>query len=73
LFLGTLSDNNADRVRKGRNADAKGVKNSNAKLTEAQVLAVRASNATGTFLAAKYGVTKEMISQIKRRKTWKHI
>lgn len=46
------------------------------KLTTAQVLEVRRRRAAGELLvplAREYGVTKESISQITRRITWKHL
>jgi hypothetical protein len=71
LFLGTGSDNIADMVAKGRTLI--GERQPMAKLTEAQVLAIRASGDTQTALAARYNVTQVNISCIKTRKSWKHI
>ena len=49
----------------------------NSKLTEQQVLEIRADWATGKYtqkqLAEKYDVSISLISQIVNRKTWKHI
>lgn len=73
LFLGTDADNVADRDAKGRNADIAGEKNVNAKLTEKQVLEIRASDETNVALAARYNVTQPVISHIRLRKSWKHI
>lgn len=44
-----------------------------ARLTEDDVRAIRASNATGVALAECYGVTTTLISNVRRGKTWKHI
>jgi hypothetical protein len=73
LFLGTHSDNMADRGAKGRQARPNGTTNGRSKLTEAEVLDIRASTDTGSSLATKYNVTRQLISLIKLRKTWKHI
>jgi hypothetical protein len=73
LFLGTLADNMADRDAKGRCHSPKGRKNPSAKLTESQVLEVRASNKTSRAIAVKYGVHPATISSIRLRKSWKHI
>lgn len=73
LFLGTDADNVADMVAKGRLGPREGVSNGSAKLTEAQVLEIRASNATGVALAAKYGIYQTTISDIRLRRRWKHI
>lgn len=54
-----------------------GVKNPAAKLTEAQVLEIRARYAAGGIfqyvLAKEYSVTQGLITSIVRRKTWRHI
>ena len=71
LFLGTNSDNMADMMAKGRSSQ--GSKHGQAKLTEAQVLAIRASGAARLALATKYGVTNHAIYEVLSRKTWKHI
>jgi hypothetical protein len=71
LFLGTNADNAADRNSKGR--QTKGTSHPACKLTEAQVLEIRASAATQKSLASKYGVAQSQISKIKSRKLWPHI
>jgi len=75
LFLGTRAENNADRVAKGRTRVGvqPGEKNPGAKLTERDVRAIIASNETGVVLAARYGVGKMAISDIRRGVTWRHI
>ena len=54
-----------------------GGNNSNSKLTEQQVLEIRADWATGKYtqkeLAEKHNVSRPLISQIVNRKIWKHI
>jgi hypothetical protein len=74
LFLGTNADNTADKVTKGRQHRLRGTAHGMAKLTEADVLAIRAENsATAPDLASKYGVSPEAISAIRHRRNWKHI
>jgi hypothetical protein len=73
MFLGTNADNVADRDAKGRNANTEGEKNVNAKLTEKCVLEIREADETGVALAAKYGVSRKLISMIRLRQLWKHI
>jgi len=51
----------------------KGEKSGRAKLTNKKVIAIRKSKKTEVFLAKKYGVVKSVISNVKLRKTWKHI
>jgi len=71
LFLGTAAENNADRDAKGRQVPggARGERNKS-KLTEANVLAIRASHERQITLAARFGVDPSTISQIKTRKRW---
>lgn len=71
LFLGTIQDNMDDRNAKGR--QARGERNGPAKLTEEQVLAIRADPRTNRAIAKDYGVFETTISTIKHRHTWKHI
>jgi hypothetical protein len=70
LFLGSHDDNMADRSRKGR--AMRGSAHVAAKLTERDVLAVRASDETATALADRYGVTVGAISKITTGRTWRH-
>jgi len=73
LFLGTNADNVADKVAKGRGADLRGTKNPRAKLTEADVMAIRQSKLTGPQLAKIYGIAKQNIYAAKHGKTWGHL
>jgi len=73
LSTGTRAENQVDRVRDG--TDVTGEKCYNAKLTEAQVLTIRA-NPEKKFhreLAEEYGVAQGLITNIINRKRWKHI
>lgn len=73
LYLGTQKENSADRERKGRGVYVRGENVGNAKLTEAQVLAIRSDTRSERALIEHYGVSSAHISRIKRRKTWNHI
>lgn len=73
LFMGTHAENMADRNRKGRAAHNRGEQHGCAKLTEAQVLAIRDSTQTQKTLAAKYGVSISTISLILKRDVWTHL
>ncbi len=84
LFLGTLQDNSDDMIAKGRHAmqqhperALKGSQNSNAKLTEKDVLVIRTRYAAGGItqpaLAVEYGVSAPVITNIINRKSWRHI
>lgn len=79
LFLGTPLENNDDKVLKRRHVH--GSKTATAKLTEAQVLAIRAAKPEGKraprglaiSLGAQFGVKPQTISEIWGKKSWKHI
>ncbi len=75
LFLGTVNDNVADRVTKGRTNH--GEEHPNARLTDSDIVEIRqlySSRAlTQVELAARFHVSSVAISCIVRRKTWKHV
>lgn len=71
LFLGTNADNTADRDQKGR--QAKGERCGRAKLTEADVRAIRLSSDTHAALSKRYGVGATSIWEIKAGRSWAHV
>lgn len=71
LVLGTHQNNMDDMVSKQRHMH--GITHVQSKLTEADVIAIRAANNTQKELAAAYGVSFQTISDIQRRITWQHI
>lgn len=74
LFLGTPAENMADRDAKGRQAHQRGEINPLAKLTEADVLAIRsAKGRLQRELAAQYGVSRGHISFIRTGRKWRHL
>ena len=76
LWTGTILDNVQDMDAKGRSNRITGEGHGRAKLTEADILRIRAMGAEGwsyTAIASVYGVTANNVSYIIRRKTWKHI
>lgn len=64
LFLGTDADNHTDKTLKGRAA---------VKLTAADVLAIRADTRPGTIVAEAFGISPCTVSEIRRRRTWRHV
>jgi len=69
LRWATAAENQADRLLHG--TDTRGEKHGMAKLTEQDVLAIRAQSwRSGNALAAEYGVGKSTISQIRHRRFW---
>jgi hypothetical protein len=77
LFLGTAHDNIMDCERKGRAVHPRGEAAGKAKLTERQVLCIRALHVpyvTGlTKLARIFHVTPQCINSIVHRITWRHL
>lgn len=72
LFLGTQSENVADKVAKDR--QARGADAGNAKLTETDVLAIRNANGvTIRVLAKRYKIGRHQICRIRSGKQWAHL
>lgn len=75
LRLGTQTQNLRDMHTKGRQGGAPGIKNFNAKLTEAQVHEIRSLRGTASQseVARRYNVSQVTISYIWIGKTWKSL
>lgn len=75
LKLGTQADNIRDAVSKGRIAN--GERQGLSKLTEIQVLEIRALYKTGQYtqpqLAKAYGLCQATVYELLRYKTWRHV
>jgi hypothetical protein len=71
LRAGSAAENAADRVK--RNRAQCGERHYAAILSEADVIAIRASRDTRSVLAKRYGVGHRTIGQIKRNESWKHL
>jgi len=72
LEIGTHTQNLADRDSKDRNAKGEG--HGMAKLGERQVRMIRALDGVERRLvAAAFGITKEQVINIQRRKNWAHV
>lgn len=76
LFKGTSLDNCRDMYRKGRANPARGERSGNAKLTTANVLAMRKAHAKGAkhrVLAVRFGVSQKQVTLIVNRVQWSHV
>jgi hypothetical protein len=76
LFLGTNADNMADRNAKGRarGGSMRGEAHPFAKLTNADVAAIRAARGVekGRETASRFGVSPSRVSMIQTGKVWVH-
>lgn len=70
LEPGDIATNNRDKADRNR---IKGSRNPAAKLTGADVLEIRASDAPAKILAHHYGVTPALINLVRARKVWAHV
>lgn len=73
LFLGTILDNNRDKISKGRAPHNVGEKAGGVKLTEDQVIRIREIKLDHSKTARMFGVTRKAISLIRNRQRWAHI
>lgn len=64
LMLGTVADNNRDRAQKGRSC--RGERHHSAKLTDDQVVAIRARDTRSADLAREYGVSYQTVYNIRK-------
>lgn len=76
LFAGSHADNHADMRAKGRDVPlvpSIGEDHYAAKLTAASAREIRASSARGVDLAARFGVSKCLISAVRVGRAWRHL
>lgn len=77
LFLGTIAENNRDKMMKGRSSRCQGTEHGRAKLNNEQVIAIRemldSNMFTQTEIAIKFNISQGLVSCIRRNKNWSHI
>lgn len=81
LWLGTKIENVADMVAKGRQSKGparsalmrRGSAHQNAKLTEEQARSIYVDPDTHRKIAARFGISKSLVTMIKNRQFWRHI
>lgn len=71
LYLGSHQDNMDDMMQKLRQPH--GPRNGHAKLTIAEVHAIRAATGTHDEIAASFDVSRSLISLIRARRIWKYV
>lgn len=79
LWWGTMRENQADKVKKGRNytGDQRGSKNPGSKLKEEDIPKIREILSTNKYqqkeVAKMFNVSETTITVIKQRKNWSHV
>ena len=73
LWIGTQNDDIQDMRRKGRERKAVGEAHPHAKLTERQVREIRSDPRGPSVLAPIYSVATSSITNIRKRRKWRHI
>lgn len=71
LYLGDAKQNYDDMVADG--TAVRGERHHSARLTEADVRAIRADPRNNTEVARAYGLDRSHVGQIRSRKAWKHV
>lgn len=71
LRLGSFQDNMDDMTDRLRHAH--GARNGHAKLTAAEVRAIRAASGVHSEIAERFGVTQPLVSMIRTRRIWKYV
>lgn len=75
LYLGDAKQNASDRVSRGREGDRNGIKNGRSKINDGSAYIIKnmLKGKSHKFVSGLYGVTPEMVSNIRRGLNWKHI
>lgn len=73
LRLGTLSENYADMIERGRFQPKRGESHYRSKLTAADVRQIRRSTCSQSALASKYGINQSEISRIRNGLSWRSV
>jgi hypothetical protein len=73
LFLGTDLDNAQDRDKKKRRKPLQGELHGAAKLKSEDIIAIRQSTASAKDIARQFGIDRNYVYKIIKRKHWTHI
>lgn len=73
LHLGTALMNATERKERQREGNHKGIANGRAKLNQNKVNYILWSKEKNVALTKKFGVSKTVITRIKKNKSWKHL
>ena len=75
LFLGTIADNNADMIAKGRDKYLRGESHPSSVLSEGDIGKIRALYPSHSYKAIgeMFGVSSRTIAKIVKRQAWSHV
>lgn len=73
LFLGSHADNMSDASAKGRMRAPRGEACAASKITDAVAKEILSSEESGAAIARRLGISKNVVSRVRRRQTWRHI
>jgi hypothetical protein len=73
LSVGTVAENNADKVSKKRDMRIRGENNHSSRLKEDDVIYILSSDKTSVELAEEFHISPVAIGKIRRRVTWKDV
>lgn len=73
LWLGTVAENNADKIAKGRARNLVGSEHPSSKITEAQAVMILNDPRKYQDIADEHGISIPLVGNIKNRRAWKHI
>jgi hypothetical protein len=70
LWIGTLADNQNDKIKKNRQSRLCGEMNGRAKLSKNQVYSIRNDNRLLREISVDYKISNTLVSKIKRNEVW---
>jgi hypothetical protein len=74
---GTLKDNTADKIRKGRANHPKGERSPNSKLDEEKIREIRRLSSEGKLkkyqIGNLFGISYQQVTSICKRRAWAHV
>jgi hypothetical protein len=73
LWIGTRTDNNRDRMMKGRSRPRRGETSGKSKLNNKKVKEIRKAVGKCRDIATKYGVSFGTIARVRSRVSWAHV
>jgi len=73
LKTGTHAENASDKIIKGRASVPRGERHYAARLSEKDVVEIRASSDSARSIADRLGINTNVVYRVRTRRTWKHV